>query len=219
MNNRVIDSVYIASGVSIYSNPIDMQGDTFLAVAATCLSGTGTGTVTVEGSYDLQTWSNTSITQGLTSIAAAPSFQNGVAYNFLYKYARIKIVGVTAGIVVTVSCGTFNAMTNRVLDSVYIAVSGIVYSNPIDMQGDNSLAIAATGVTGTGVGTVLVEGSYDLQTWSSTNITQGLTSIAAAPSFQADVTYNILYKYARIKITGGSAATVVNVCCGTFSDR
>jgi hypothetical protein len=111
MKNRVLDGCYWASADQ-YSNPIDMQGDTALAVAVTSLavSGTTRPAVTVEGSFDMQTWTTTGINQAFSgSIPAAPGFAVGVAYNVTFKYARLKIAGASATTgVMNVSCGTFD---------------------------------------------------------------------------------------------------------------
>ncbi|MCK6572744.1 hypothetical protein L6V77_16825 [Myxococcota bacterium] len=111
-------------------------------------------------------------------------------------------------------------MKNRVLDGVYWTYLKTVYSAVIDMQGDSALAIALTTVSssGTGMPSITIEGSYDMQNWSSTGITNPFTAVTMAPAFQTGVAYGIAYKYARITISGGStgASCVVNVSCGTF---
>lgn len=111
MKNRVLDGVYWTAA-DVYSNPIDMQGDTALAIAVTSVSGGGTTnpTLTVEGSFDMQSWSTNGINQAFTGvIPIAPGFAVGVAYGINYKYARLKLAGAmaTSG-VVNVSCGTFD---------------------------------------------------------------------------------------------------------------
>jgi hypothetical protein len=111
-------------------------------------------------------------------------------------------------------------MKNRVLDGVHWTHGKTVYSGVIDLQGDTALALGVTTISssGTGMPTFTVEGSYDMQTWDSAGITQGPTAVLVAPSFQTGVAYGVAYKYARIKLTGGTtgASCVVNVSCGTF---
>jgi hypothetical protein len=113
MKNRVLDGVYW-SAVDVYSNPIDMQGDTALAIAVTSVSGGGTTNpfVTVEGSFDMQTWSTVGIVQAWTSstrIPNGPGFMVAVAYGITYKYCRLKLGSASGATgVVNVSCGTFD---------------------------------------------------------------------------------------------------------------
>jgi hypothetical protein len=84
MQHRVLDNVYVAASANAYSGPIDMQGISGLAIVGVCVSGSGSATFSIEGSYDLQTWSTTGITLPFTTIAASPSFSSGVSVNIPY---------------------------------------------------------------------------------------------------------------------------------------
>ena len=111
-------------------------------------------------------------------------------------------------------------MANRIIDNAYVTNSATVgvYSSAIDMRGNNALSIAITQIVGGSACTVALEGSYDLQSWSSTGITGGITASAAAPSVTTGTFQNISYKWVRVKVTGNAtAATIFNVDVGVMS--
>ena len=107
-------------------------------------------------------------------------------------------------------------MNNRVMQSTYVAATGNVYSVSIDMQGQTGLAVTAMSLSGTVSTTFALEGSYDLQTWSSTGITNPFTTIPASPGSATGISQNIPYPYVRVKLTGGASATIVSVNCAAF---
>lgn len=111
------------------------------------------------------------------------------------------------------------ALANRVLDNILIAVSpAFVYSPVIDMKGNSGLSLVITQIVGAGACVVSVEGSYDLQTWSTTGITGGVTATTAAASVTTGITQGIFYKYARVKITGNATnVTILNVDVGLIA--
>jgi hypothetical protein len=102
------------------------------------------------------------------------------------------------------------------MDATYVAAATNVYSLSIDMQGQTALAVTGTSVSGTVATTFSLEGSYDLQTWSTTGMTLPFTSIGASPGFSSGISLNIPYPYVRVKLTGGASATVVSVSCAAF---
>jgi hypothetical protein len=81
------------------------------------------------------------------------------------------------------------------------------------MGDNNSLTVTATMVVGGSAPTLTIEGSNNLAIWSSTDINSGTVTLtlAAAPSFAAGAFKSIGYKYVRVKMTGGSAAVIINV--------
>lgn len=107
-------------------------------------------------------------------------------------------------------------MSHRVMQQTYVAASATVYSASIDMQGQTALAVTAVSTSGTVATTFALEGSYDLQTWSTTGITLPFTSIPASPGSSAGISQNIPYPYLRVKLTGGASATVISVNCAAF---
>lgn len=110
-------------------------------------------------------------------------------------------------------------MNNRVLEATYVAASGTVYSQSIDMQGQTALAVTAMSLSGTVTTAFVLEGSYDLQTWSTAGITNPFTSIPASPGSASGIIQNIPYPYLRVKLTGGASATIVSVNCAAFDSN
>jgi len=109
MQHRVLDTVYVGSSANVYSQPIDLQGLSALAIAAVGVAGTVATNFFLEGSNDLETWAATGITLPFASTAAAPSSTSGVSLNIPYRYVRVKVTGGASAIIVRVNCGAFEA--------------------------------------------------------------------------------------------------------------
>jgi len=98
----------------------------------------------------------------------------------------------------------------RVFENVQLPNGFVTTSQAIQMADNNTLSVSAALLVGTVVPTLVVEGSNDLSNWSSTGITGTLT-ITAAPSLVTANFTGIAYAYVRVKLTGSTAATLLNV--------
>ena len=98
----------------------------------------------------------------------------------------------------------------RVFENVQLPIGFVTTSQAIQMADNNTLSVSATLLVGTVVPTLVVEGSHDLSNWSATGITGTLT-ITAAPSLVTASFTGITYAYTRVKLTGSTAATLLNV--------
>ena len=99
----------------------------------------------------------------------------------------------------------------RVFENVQLPNGFVTTSQAIQMADNNTLSVSAALLVGTVVPTLVVEGSNDLSNSSATGIGGGPLTITAAPS---NVTANftgIAHAYTRVKLTGSSANTLLNV--------
>jgi hypothetical protein len=103
---RLFDNLYLASGTGNFavSQPVDMGENNSLTVTATMVVGGSAPTLTIEGSNNLAIWTSNDINSGTATLtlAAAPSFAAGTFKTIGYKYARVKMGGGAAAVIINV---------------------------------------------------------------------------------------------------------------------
>jgi hypothetical protein len=92
--------------------------------------------------------------------------------------------------------------------NVVLAVGGTAYSQPVDLQGNNTVFVMISTIVGSGLAatTTVLEGSSDLSNWATIT---GSFATGAAPT-TADKTYTgVGAKYVRLKLVNGSGSAGV----------
>ena len=91
--------------------------------------------------------------------------------------------------------------------NVVLTASATTYSQPVDLQGNNTVFVLIATIVGPGVGTgTALEGSSDLTNWAALT---GTFATAAAPT-TADKTFaNVGAKYVRLKLQNAAGSAGV----------
>lgn len=91
--------------------------------------------------------------------------------------------------------------------NVVLAVGATAYSQPVDLQGNNTVFVMISTIVGSGLATTTVlEGSSDLSNWATIT---GSFATGAAPT-TADKTYTgVGAKYVRLKLVNGTGSASV----------
>lgn len=105
IQQELFNNLVVAASTTVYSQAVDLAGNSNVFVALTMVTG-GTAlssTVALEQSSDLSNWASLTTSWSPATFAAAPSYYAATVTGVAARYVRLKVVTSTGAVCINAS--------------------------------------------------------------------------------------------------------------------